>query len=93
MSGATSAGSMYQRRMRGVRAPSARAPSTIVCSRSERTEARTTRITRGISGITSAMITLRTLAFIRAIRASASRMAGIAMRPSITRIMIASRRR
>src|SRR5919109_514882 len=61
MSGAVSAGRMYRRRTRGVRAPRARAPSTIVCSRSESTEARTTRMTRGISGMISAMITLRTL--------------------------------
>ena len=78
--------------MRGVPTPSARAASTIVCSRSESTEARTSRITRGISGITSAMMTLRTLPRISAIRASASRMAGMAIRPSITRIITVSSR-
>ena len=76
-----------------MRTPSARAASTIVCSRSDSTEARTTRMTRGISGMTSAMMTLRTLAFISAIRASASRMAGMAISPSITRIMTVSIRR
>ena len=65
----------------------------MVCSRSESTEARTSRITRGISGITSAMTTLRTLPRISAMRASASRMAGIAMSPSMTRIITVSSRR
>jgi len=41
----------------------------------------------------SAMITLRTLPFISAISASASKMAGMAMSPSITRIMSVSSRR
>jgi hypothetical protein len=39
------------------------------------------------------MITLRTLALRSAMRARARRMAGIAMRPSITRITMVSRRR
>ena len=79
--------------MRGVPTPSARAASTIVCSRSESTEARTRRVTRGISGMTSAMITLRTLPRRSAIRARASRMAGIAIRPSITLMTTVSSRR
>jgi hypothetical protein len=43
-------GQHVAQQMRGVPTPSARAASTIVCSRSESTEARTSRMTRGISG-------------------------------------------
>src|SRR5213594_490579 len=52
--------------MRGVRAPSARAPSTIRCSRSDSTDARVKRTTRGISGMRSAMMTFCTLALMKA---------------------------
>ena len=71
-------------------APIARAPSTIVCSRRLSTCARTTRTTRGISGTISAAMTVSTLARTRAIKARASRMDGIAMRPSTTRMTTVS---
>ena len=51
---------------------------------------RTRRTTRGISGITIARMTVIRLAPDRDTSAIASRMAGIAISPSITRMMIAS---
>ena len=57
------------------------------------TSERTSRVTRGISGIAIATMTVRRLAFHIATSAIASRIAGIAITPSITRISGPSSRR
>ena len=77
----------------GVRVPAATAASTNGCSRSDSTTPRTRRETRGISAKVIAMITLPTLPRVSAIRATASRIGGIDMSPSITRMMMPSAQR
>ena len=71
-------------------APMARDASTNACSRRLSTRARTRRTTRGISGMVNAIMTFWTLAFINAIKAMASRMAGMAMTPSMIRMTTVS---
>jgi hypothetical protein len=86
-------GMIWRNRIRGIPAPAACMASTKGCSRKLNTSARTRRTTRGISGMVRARMTLRTLARINAIRAMASKIPGIAIIPSITRMTTASRRR
>ena len=90
MSGATVLGVMCRSSTRQMPAPMARDASTKACSLRVSTRARTRRTTRGTSGMVRAMMTFCTLAFISAIRAMASRMAGMAMRPSMMRMTTAS---
>ena len=73
--------------------PTAIAASTYGSSRTDSTIERTRRTTRGISGIVIAMITVRRPPPHSETRPIASRIAGIAMSPSITRMTIASSQR
>ena len=86
-SGATMLGSTWRQRMTGSRVPTAWAASTNNCSRRVSASERTSRATRGISGMVMATITVVRLACVTAISAIASRMPGMAIRPSITRMM------
>ena len=77
----------------GLRVPAATAASTKGRSRSDRTTPRTRRDTRGISAMVIAMMTLPTLPRVSAMRATASRIGGIDIRPSITRMTMPSAQR
>ena len=92
-SGAIVFGRMWANMIFGVEVPSATAASTYGSSRIVSTSERTSRVTRGISGIAIATMTVSRLAFHSATSAIASRIAGIAIRPSITRISGPSSRR
>ena len=93
MIGAIAFGSTWRNSTRGRREPLAIAPWIKICSRIDSTTERTRRTTRGISGMVIAMMTVCTLARVSDSIATASRMPGIAISPSITRITSASSRR
>ena len=86
-------GSTCRHSTAGRRVPTACAASTNSCSRSVSASERTRRTTRGISGTVIATMTVVRLGRVTAIRAIASRMPGIAIIPSITRITGPSARR
>ena len=81
---------MWRSRIFQVGAPPAIAASTKGCSRTLSTTERTSRTTRGISGMVIAMMTTRRLARDSETIAMASRMAGIAISPSMIRMTMAS---
>ena len=76
--------------MRAVGMPTEIAACTKICSRKDSTTLRTRRTTRGSSGTVMAMITVKILAPFSEIRAIASSRPGIAIRPSMKRMMTAS---
>ena len=84
---------MWRQTMAGSRVPRLVAASTYDSLRTPRITLRTMRTTRGISGTEMAISTVASVAPDRATRAIASRMPGIAIMPSITRMMMASARR
>src|SRR5262245_4179793 len=86
MSGGTVAGRIWRERILGSRVPLATAASTNGCSLTDSTTERTSRTTRGISGKAMAATTMPTLALESETKAMASRIAGIAISPSIRRI-------
>ena len=73
--------------------PTAIAASTYGSSRIDSTTERTRRTTRGISGTTMATMTIATPADDSDTSAIASRIAGMAIRPSMMRMTIASSQR
>ena len=91
--GASVLGRMCFQMIFGTRVPAATAASTYGCSRSDSTTPRTRRETRGTSVMVMAIITLPTLPRVSAISAMASRMPGMDISPSITRITTVSRMR
>src|SRR5271166_801554 len=93
ISGAKVLGRMCFQMMAGTLVPQAIAASTYGCSRSDSTTLRTRRDTRGNSAMLMATMTFWTEARVSAISAMASRMGGIDISPSITRITTASRLR
>ena len=76
--------------MRQLRVPVARAASTNGCSRRLSPRLRTSRLTRGTSAMVIARMTFWMLARVSAISAIASRIGGIAISPSMTRMTMAS---
>ena len=91
--GAIEFGSTCLSKIFHVGVPTEIAASMYGSSRIESTSARTSRVTRGISGTAIAIMTVESLAPHAATSAIASRIPGIAIMPSITRIRIASTRR
>ena len=93
ISGVSRFGMTWRSRTSGRRVPMAWAAWMYGCSRMVSTSERTRRTTRGISGSAMAITTVAMLAWISVIRATASRMPGIAIMPSMKRMMILSARR
>ena len=86
ISGAIALGKMWRNKITGVGVARALAASTKGSSRKVSTSERTRRVTRGISGMAIATTTVHSCAPSAATRAMASRMAGMAIRPSMKRI-------
>src|SRR5262245_14039467 len=84
--GASELGRMWRRITIGVRVPDADAASTWGCARTDGTRLRTSRETRGTSAMVMATMALPTLARVSAISATASRIGGIDISPSMNRI-------
>ena len=94
ISGAMVLGRTWRTRISGVGVPTAIAASTYGSSRTESTTERTRRTTRGISGIDDREDDGRAGPAPQSdTSASASRMPGIAIRPSMTRMTTASSQR
>jgi hypothetical protein len=93
ISAGTVFGRMWRTSSTGVRVPAMMAASTYGSSRTESTIERTRRTTRGISGTMIATMTLSNPARNSETSAIASRIAGIAISPSISRITMASTQR
>ncbi len=93
ISGAIVLGSTWRTSSVGVGVPTVMAASTYGSSRIDSTMARTRRTTRGISGMTMAITTASSPARESETTPMASRMAGIAISPSMTRMMMPSSQR
>ena len=93
MSGATVFGSTCRTSSVGVGVPTVMAASTYGSSRMESTMDRTRRTTRGMSGMTIAMTTASSPARDNDTTPMASRIAGIAISPSMMRMMMPSSQR